>query len=120
MSDDIIVFEMSLEIKAVRKELDKLRNENKKLKQIIVDNDLDDEVSIEREITPEEEICIKGIDQILELVRNKVFDSKDIQTYDILHKNLRMIRGLVDDNKKKPKGKTAAELLKLVQVSDGT
>ena len=112
--DDLLGGEMSMELEAIRRELDKLRDENKNLKKIIADNDFDDEFGIEKEVSPEEEICVKGISSILELVRANTFDPKDIQTYDILHKNLRLIRGHVDDTKKKPKSKTAAELLKLV------
>lgn len=112
---DLLGAQMTLELEAIRREMDSLKSENKKLKNIIRDNELDEDLGIEREISPEEEICIKGIDSILELVRSNCFDPKDIQTYDILHKNLRLIRGHLDDNKKQSKGKTAAELLKLVK-----
>lgn len=113
--DDILGIEIQLELKAVKRELEKLESENKHLKNIIIDNDLGDEIGIERHVSPEEEICLLGIEQILEAVKNKVADKNDIQNYDILHRNLRMIRGHVDKSNKREKKASKADLLKIVE-----
>lgn len=113
--DDLILMELELELKVLRKQIAKLEKENKELKSIVVENDLDDELGIERVITPEEEICILGIEQILEAVKNKIADKNDISNYDILHKNLRMIRGFSTESKKKTKKADVKDLLKIVE-----
>ncbi len=113
--DDLIQTELELEIKALRKEIDKLKEENSDLRAVIYENDLAEEIGEKRKVTPEEEICILGIEQILDAVKNKIADKNDIQNYDILHKNLRMIRGQSSTEKKTNKKTTKAELLKIVQ-----
>lgn len=111
---DILNMELEMELKILRKEVEKLKKENSELKKVLVENDLGDEIGIDRVMSPEEEICVKGIDQILELVRNNTADKNDIQNYDILHKNLRMIRNQ-SFNAPKVKKATKAELLSIVQ-----
>src|SRR5210317_2073401 len=101
--DDLINIELELELKALRKEIDQLKKENQNLRDVIVANDLSDEIDIEKVISPEEEICLLGIEQILEAVKHKVADKNDIQNYDILHKNLRLIRGQTTDTKARQK-----------------
>ena len=113
--DDLINAEIQLALKALREEVNQLREENKNLKEIIIDNDLGDEIGVEKVISPEEEICLLGIEQILEAVKNKIADKNDIQNYDILHRNLRMIRGHVDKSNKREKKATKADLLKIVE-----
>lgn len=113
--DDLLSIELELEVKALRKEIEKLRSENDDLREIIHENDLGDEIGEKRPMTPEEKICILGIEQILDAVKNMVADKTDIQNYDILHKNLRLIRGQSTDTKKSNKKTTKAELLKIVQ-----
>lgn len=103
------------EIKALREEIYKLESEVKKLKQIIYDNDLSEEIGEARPVTPEEEVCILGIDTILQLVKNKTFTKNDIQNFDIFHKNLRMIRGEITEPAREEKPIEVGELLKLVQ-----
>lgn len=114
---DLMMMELELELKVLRKKVDKLEKENKELKAIITENDLGDEVGLEKPITPEEEICILGIEQILDAVKNKVADKFDIQNFDILHKNLRMIRGQITENKNKQKKSDIKDLLKIVEGS---
>lgn len=113
--DDLLDLELELEVKALRKEIEKLKSENADLREVIHENDLGDEIGEKRPMTPEEQICILGIEQILDAVKNMVADKTDIQNYDILHKNLRLIRGQSTDTKKSNKKTTKAELLKIVQ-----
>lgn len=112
--DDILNMELELELKVLRKEVEALKKQNKHYEKILVENDLGDEIGVETILTPEEEICVKGIDQILDLVKQGVADKNDIQNYDILHKNLRLIRNQ-SNNVPKTKKATKAELLSIVQ-----
>jgi len=112
---NLMDMELEMEVKALRAEIDKLKKENTEYKSIIVDNELGDEIGLTKIVTPEEEICVLGIEQILELVKNGVADKNDIVNYDILHKNLRMIRGHSGDSKKKQKPAKVADLLKIVK-----
>lgn len=102
------------EIKLLQKELDRMSSEIKKLTGIIKDNDLEEELGVDSIISAEEEICVEGINQILERVRNKTFDKIDITNFDILNKNLRLIKGKQDD-KRKTKPSKVEDLLKIVQ-----
>jgi hypothetical protein len=118
--DDIISIELELELKALKKQVQEQKRQIQKLKQVIADNDLEEELGEDKPISPEEEICIKGIEQILDLVKNKCQTSNDIKDFDILHKNLRMIRGQVTETKGKFKKAQVGDLLKIVEgKSDG-
>ena len=111
---DIIISELTMTLESYKVENEKIRKELDYLNKIITENGLSEEFNLDRYITPEEEICVKGIDIILELVRNKTFTKEDINNYDILHKNLRMIKNLKVDNKKIKKS-NIADLLKIVE-----
>jgi hypothetical protein len=117
--DDLINMELQMELKVLRKEVEKLKKENTDLKKVLVENDLGDEIGVSTVMSPEEEICVKGIEQILELVKNGVATKNDVQNFDILHKNLRMIKGIANDNKaKKSKPAKIGDLLKIVNESN--
>ena len=115
--DSLLEMELELEVKALRDYIKKIESENKRLKNIIHDNNLSEELGVEKPLSSEEQICILGIDQILEAVKNKVADKFDIQNFDILHKNLRMIRGQSSENKVKQKKSDIKDLLKIVEGS---
>ena len=73
------------------------------------------ESEIDASITDEEFICINGIDTIRTLVFNKTFTKDDINMFDVLYRNLNIIRGIKGNNQKKEKPKSHAELLQLVK-----
>ncbi len=83
------------------------------LEKIIRDNNLEDQ--LDRQITDEEFICMNGIDTIRTLVFNKTFTKDDINMFDVLYRNLNVIRGIKSNNQKKEKPKSHAELLQLVK-----
>lgn len=95
--------ETELEIKALRKEIEKLRKENDNFRKVIEDNDLMEEASIEKSLSPEEKICLDGIMHLTEVFKNGTFDKTDVTNFDFLHKNIRLIRGQSNDVKKKKK-----------------
>ena len=93
--------ELQMEIKALRSENEKLKKEFDQYKKVILDNDLQDELEDLSAMSPEEQICVDGIKHLAELFKNGTFDKNDASNYDILHKNLRLIRGLNTESRKK-------------------
>lgn len=116
--DKVLELELEMELRALRQKIIELERENRSLKDILVENDLAEEIGVFKQMTPEEEICVLGIEQILQLVRNKTFDKTDVVNFDILNKNLRMIRGQISDVRKEKKT-SKADLLKIVEGSNG-
>lgn len=113
--DDLINLEFEFEIKLLREQIQEQEKQIKELKRIIHENELGDEIGEPRPISPEEEICVQGIEQILELVKNKAQTSNDIRDFDTLHKNLRMIRGQSIESKGRQKKVQIGDLLKIVE-----
>lgn len=83
------------------------------LEKIIRSNGLEDQLPAI--VSDEEFICINGIDTIKMLVFNKIFTKDDINMFDVLYRNLNIIRGIKGSNQKKEKPKSHAELLQLVK-----
>jgi hypothetical protein len=105
------------QISILRNKIIELESENQKMKQVILDNDLQDEIEGLSSISEEEYICIKGIGHLKKLFENGTFTKDDTQQLDILIKNLRMIRGQSVNKNKSKKLKTAdvAELFSIVK-----
>lgn len=117
---DLLDMESELEIKALRAEIEKLKSNIEQYKKVIVDNELTDEIEGLTTISAEEKICLDGINYLAKVFENGDFDKNDTANFDILHKNLRMIRGQ-DFDKKKKKGKfDKKEALAIVSgIKDG-
>lgn len=110
--------EAAFEIKSLRKKIQELESENQKLKQILIDNDLMDEVKeVSTTLSDEEFICINEIRKIKELSENGFLEEEDVRKMDILYKNLRAIRGQAPAEKENKKLKKAdvKELFKIVE-----
>ena len=112
--DEFDLGDAGAELLALNKRISDLESENGRLKQIIKDNDLEDEIDDVDCTSLEEKICVKGIRYIAELVESQDFDDKDVKNFDILYKNLRAIRGQSPSTVKKGKGASVADLLKIV------
>lgn len=113
--NDYIIEDLEFEIKKLRDTVADKDAQLGQLKQIIKDNDLEDELEEGACISDEERICLRGIYHLAKLFEEGSFTKDDATTYDILHKNLRLIRGQVSDLKtKKTKPKSKAELLSIV------
>lgn len=110
--------EVAFEIKSLRKKIQDLESENQKLKQILIDNDLMDEVKeVSTTLSDEEFICINEIRKIKELSENGFLEEEDVRKMDILYKNLRAIRGQAPAEKENKKLKKAdvKDLFKIVE-----
>ena len=103
------------EVKRLNTLVKELNLEIKDLTQVIVENDLEEEIGVIKPISTEEQICIDGINHLSVLFKQGNFDRNDTQMLDILHKNLRMIRGLQTEPERKVKPKNVEELLKIVE-----
>jgi len=106
--------ELEMEIKALRKYINDLEVDNTKLKQIIKDNDLEEDLGIVI-VSNEEVICVNEIRRLKQLSDNGLFGKEEATILDLLYKNLRMIRGQsIDKTNKKSKKIDKAELFKIV------
>ena len=98
-------------------EIARLKTEIERLKQILVENDLEEEFTDTRSVSQEEQICIDGINHLSKLFANGTFTKDDAQMLDILHKNLRLCRGQStgENSNKKTKKASVSELLSIVK-----
>ena len=112
---DYSSLEFEMEMKALRDSIDKLKLENKDLLKVLEENDLLDEVGLEKNISAEERICIDGITCLAKVFESGNFEANDVKNIDILHKNLRMIKGLSTDMKKTKTKFNPADALKIVE-----
>lgn len=114
--DDFNEFEE--ELKALKERISAVEAENGKLKDVIIENDLQDELEGINFTSVEEQICIDGIRHIAMLVRDQDFNDKDVKSFETLLKCLRTIRGKKDGLVKTSKKESTVELLKIVGSLD--
>ena len=105
------------EIKRLKKQILELESINQRMKVVIVDNELEDEIEGIDSMSEEEYICVKGIGHLKKLYENGTFGKDDTQQLDILIKNLRLIRGQSTRSTKGKKLKTddIGELFSIVK-----
>lgn len=108
--------ELEYENKILNERIGELEKEITLLRQIVKDNDLEDEIG-EIAISDEEFICINEIKKMKQLSETSGLTKDDVQALDILHKNLRMIRGMKPDKKSKKKA-DVKELFKIVENAE--
>lgn len=112
--DDFDLGDAGSELLALNKRISELEAENGRIKQVIKDNDLEEELEGIDCTSLEEKICIDGIRHIASLVEAQDYDQNDIKNFDTLYKTLRVIRGMSAPSKKKTKITDVSELLKIV------
>jgi hypothetical protein len=112
--DDFDLGDAGAELLALNKRISDLESENGRLKQIVKDNNLEEEIEDIDCTSLEEKICVDGIRYIASLVESQDFDDKDVKNFDVLYKTLRTIRGQSPSSAKKGKGASVSELLKIV------
>ena len=106
-----------LELKNMREKIQKLEAENNRLKEVVKDNDLQDEIEGIDCTSLEELICLNGINHIATLVESGDFHKDDIVNFNTLFNILRSIKGKSMTSKKKPKGEIG-DLLKMIKGDD--
>ena len=115
--DDFKDMEESFEIKALQKKISEQKAEIEKLRQVIKENDLEDEIEDASEVSDAEFICIKGLEHLKKLYEIGTFTKDETQQVKTLVETLKSIRGETSNSKKKPKIKTdnIEELFKMVK-----
>ena len=103
MSDDFDLGDAGNELLALNKRISELEAENGRIKQVIKDNDLEEELEGIDCTSLEEKICMDGIRHIASLVETHDYDQNDVKNFDTLYKTLRTIRGMSAPSKKKDK-----------------
>lgn len=103
----------------LRQELAEALRDLEHCKKIIKDNDLESELQQKIDMTSiEEMICLNGIFHLSQLFKQGIFTKDDATTFDVLYKNLRLARGVVDDKIKKTKPLNKAQLFSIVQEAN--
>lgn len=109
--------ELELELKASKDKITELENKVSILKQIILENDLEEDIPSDIDtISLEERICIDGINHIAELVNSHQYDDKDIRNFDTLFKIFRTIRGKSVPSEGKNKKTDPQEIKNLLSI----
>ena len=110
--------DLEIELQAQKDKVTELENKVSVLKQIIVENDLEEDIPADIDtVTVEERICIDGIIHIAELVKTHQYDDKDIKNFDTLFRIFRAIKGKAipsDGKSKKTNPQEVKNLLKIV------
>lgn len=115
MSEDTKVYvDAKLEIEALKKEMSELQVENSRLREVIVDNELQEELDFDCTAL-EEKICINGIHHIAQLVEAQDYDKNDIANFQVMFNILRAVRGKQPSGNKKAKVEDVGKLLKIVE-----
>lgn len=120
LDSDIQEMEKEFEVATLNKRINELEAELEKAYRIIQENDLEDELDEVNFTSVEEQICIDGIRHLAKLFEQGSFTKDDTQMLDILHKNLRMIRGQSIPNERKGKKVKKEDLGKLFDIVKGT
>lgn len=102
--------EAKSQVEILNEQLDEVKRENADLKKTLWQYGIE-EVS---EVTDEEYICIAQIERLRQTAERVDLTEQEVRMFDLLNKNLRMIRNGIE--RKTPKGKklSKGELLKIV------
>lgn len=115
MSDKDLYNDIEFEVNTLKKKIKELEKENLNLKQVIKDNELEDEIDDVNFVSDEEEICINGIMHLKKLYETGTFEKNDTQQLEILVKLLMQIRGKAPAKEKKVKTQDIGELFNIVK-----
>lgn len=105
--------DLELELKALKQKITDLQIENERMKKILVDNELQDEIEDVDCRSVEERLCVNGINHIAAKVEAQDYSDRDIKSFEVLFRTLQSIRG-IEPSKKKQKPADVKKLLKIV------
>lgn len=88
--DSIIEAEKSFEIKALRDEIEKLKNIVTKYQILMKEAGVESDTNL---ISDEEVICVREISRLKELSAERELSTDEVKKLDLLHKNLKLARG---------------------------
>jgi hypothetical protein len=108
--------DLEKELLILKDRVSTLSVENTRLKEVLKENDLLDELPDLDYISVEEKLCLDGINHIADRVKTQQYDDQDIKNFDTLFKVLRAVRGQsVPDGKGKQNKTSVKDLLKIVE-----
>lgn len=109
-----------LTITTLQHKLSLLEEENKKLKQLVVDTNKDlfigENKAIKIEITPEESIIVEQIDHLRSMSSNRALTLEEVKRLDLLIKNLNLIKHQATTIISEPKKLNVSDA-KLVEIA---
>lgn len=94
--DNILDMENTLKFKALEDEIDRLTNDITKYQILLKECGMDYEAS---EISDEEALCVQEIIKLKKYSDDRELSTDEIKKFDLLNKNLRLIRGQVKRGK---------------------
>jgi len=106
--DNILDMEKELELKMLIEKIEILELENTKLKILLKDSGID---NINNEISDEEAICVKQIARLQDESNLRLLSKDEVQKFDLLYKNLKIIQDNKNKNKKQQKSLISKEEL---------
>lgn len=106
--------DLQLELESSFERISDLESENAKLKEVIINNELEEEIEGVDFTSIEERICMDGIKDIAEKVRTHQYDKDDVKNFDTLYRVLRQIRGQSTATAPKAKKVDITDALKVV------
>lgn len=110
---DILSIEKELELKIMKDDLDRFKNENIKLRLLLEEAGIESDTS---GITDVEAICVRQLARLKEYSEERDLTKDETDIFDKIHKNLKIARGKDSRLKRKDvtKGKTSEELQRLL------
>lgn len=110
IEDNLLDMESEFEKKVLEDQIVKLQETIVKLEIILKENDIEYTAS---DVSDEEAICVQQIGRLLELSEAGPLSADDVKKFDILNKNLQLIRGNLKRGKKTSlKGMSTEDLKK--------
>ena len=97
INETILNAEKEFEIKALEDEIENLRNKVTKLEILLKEAGSDYN---ESDVSDEETVCVREINRLLKISEDHPLSSDDVKKFDILNKNLQLIRGNLKRGKK--------------------
>lgn len=107
-----IYVDAQLEIAALNKKITDLEVVVSRLKEVVIDNDLQDEIPEIDCISLEEKICINAVRHISQLVEAQDYDKNDIGNFQVVFNIIRAVRGKEPSGNKRFKNIDVTKALK--------
>lgn len=113
--DNLLDMEDQFREKVFLDEIERLKSEVTRLKLALKEAGVDEDAL--SDITDEEIICIQQISRLKDYSIDRELDTDEVKRFDVLHKNLKLIRGNRSSIKgDRVKGMTTEELIKQLKV----
>jgi hypothetical protein len=111
--NNIINMEQEFEKKMLEDEIERLKNENTKLRILLKDSGMESDIT---DVSDQEALCVQEISKLKKLSDDRQLCQEEVKNFDLLNKNLQLIRGNLKRGAKSKLSKMSNdELKKLVK-----